>query len=151
MVLHEQNVLGLDVSVEDSVPVHVINRLKQLIHVVFDPVLGQIVAFALDCIIHIHVHEFEDECESSRRFIAKRKKCRLALLNKCFNLLEDFIELDDLRVRTEPTQRLDLSQIIDLLDCVEVVLHALDGDVLAGLDTLSLEHFREGSFTFLGY
>ena len=73
------------------------------------------------------------------------------LLNKCFNLLEDFVKLDDLRVRTEPTQRLDLSKIINLLDCVEVILHALDGDILASLYTLSLEHFREGTFTFLGY
>ena len=98
-------------------------------------------AFTLDCIIHIHIHELEDEGESSGRLIAKRKKCRLAFLNKCFNLLEDFVKLNDLRVRTEPTQRLDFSQIINLLDCVEMVLHALDGDILASLYTLSLEHF----------
>lgn len=44
-------------------------------------------------------------------------------------------------MRAEPTQRLDLSQIINLLDSVEVVLHTLDSDILAGLDTLRLEYF----------
>lgn len=91
-------------------------------------------AFALDSIIHIHVHELEDEGKSTRRLI-----------------IEDFVELDYLWVRAEPTQRLNLSQIINLLDCVEMVLHALDGNVLARFDTLSLEHLREGTFTFLGY
>lgn len=61
VVLHEQNVFRLDIPMEDSVSVHVINGLEQLIHVIFDPILGQIMAFALDCIIHIHVHELEDE------------------------------------------------------------------------------------------
>ena len=42
VVFHEQNVLRLDISMEDSVPVHMINRLEQLIHVIFDPVLGQL-------------------------------------------------------------------------------------------------------------
>ena len=53
-------------------------------------------------------------------------------------------------MRTEPAQRLNLSQIIHLLDGVEMVLHALDGNILARLDALSLQYFREGSLTFLG-
>lgn len=53
-------------------------------------------------------------------------------------------------MRTQPAQCLNLSQIINLFDCVEVVLHALDGDVLARLDALSLQYFREGTLTFLG-
>lgn len=42
---------------------------------------------------------------------------------------------------TEPPEGLDLPEIVDLLDGVEVVLHALDGDIFASLDALSLEHF----------
>ena len=40
VVLHEQNVLGLDISMENTIPVHMIDRFEQLIHVIFDPVLG---------------------------------------------------------------------------------------------------------------
>ena len=34
-----------------------------------------------------------------------------------------------------------------LLNCIEMVLHALDGNVLACLDALGLKHFREGSLS----
>ena len=36
-----------------------------------------------------------------------------------------------------------------LLDGLEVVLHALDGDVLACLDALRLEHLGEGALALL--
>ena len=36
-----------------------------------------------------------------------------------------------------------------LLNRLEVVLHALDGDVLASLDALGLKNFRKGALTFL--
>ena len=36
-----------------------------------------------------------------------------------------------------------------LLNGVEMVLHALDGDVFARIDALSLEHLGEGSLSFL--
>jgi hypothetical protein len=38
-----------------------------------------------------------------------------------------------------------------LLEAVKVVLHALDGDILAVLDALGLEHLREGALTLLGH
>lgn len=38
-----------------------------------------------------------------------------------------------------------------LLEGVEVVLHALDGDILAVLDALRLEHLREGALALLGH
>ena len=67
------------------------------------------------------------------------------------DLLEDFIEFDYLGVGTESTQGLNFSQIVDLLDGVEVVLHAFDGDVLASLDALGLEDLREGPLALFRY
>jgi hypothetical protein len=81
------------------------------------------VALALDGVVHVHVHELEDQSQSTSGFI-----------------VEHLIELDDLGVRTQSSESLDLPEVVDLLDGVEVVLHALDGDVLARLDALGLEH-----------
>lgn len=39
----------------------------------------------------------------------------------------------------EALQGLDLSQVLDLLNLVEVGLHALNGDLLPRLDRLGLE------------
>ena len=36
-----------------------------------------------------------------------------------------------------------------LFNCVEVIFHALDCDVLSSLDALGLQNFREGSLSFL--
>ena len=52
--------LRLNVSVENTVSVHVIYRLEDLVHVVFDSLLWQVVPPSLDRLVHIHVHEFED-------------------------------------------------------------------------------------------
>lgn len=63
----------------------------------------------------------------------------------------------------EASQGLDLAEVVNLqslikfkvervaylFNRVKMVLHALNGNVLARLDALSFEHFREGSFTFL--
>ena len=40
LILHQKNVLRLDVSVEDAVAMHVIDSLHELVHVVFDSLLG---------------------------------------------------------------------------------------------------------------
>lgn len=50
---------------------------------------------------------------------------------------------------TEAAEGLDLPEVVDLLDVVEVVLHALDGHVLPRLYALGLQNLREGSFAFL--
>ena len=55
---------------KNAVPVHVVDCLQQLVHVVLDSVLRQIVPLALDDVVHVHVHEFEDEGEATRRLIA---------------------------------------------------------------------------------
>ena len=69
VVLHEQDVLGLDVAVEDAVAVHVVDGLQQLVHVVLHAVLGQVVALALDGVVHVHVHQLKDESESASGLI----------------------------------------------------------------------------------
>jgi len=64
-------------------------------------------------------------------------------------LLKDFVQLDDLGVRAETPECLDFSKVVYLLNCVEVVLHAFDGNVFASLDGLGLKDFGEGSLSFL--
>jgi hypothetical protein len=70
MVLAQQNIFRLDVSVKNAVPVHVVDTLNQLVHVVLDSVFWQVVAFALNGIVHVHVHELEDKSKSTGGFIA---------------------------------------------------------------------------------
>ena len=59
---------------EDAIPVHVVDRLQQLEHVELDPRLGYVMPPPFDCVIHIHVHEFEDHCQASGRFVANFNK-----------------------------------------------------------------------------
>ena len=155
MVLHQENVFGFNITMKNAVPVHVVDCLQQLVHVVLDSVLRQVVPLALDGVVHVHVHELEDECEAARRLIAiienqylgsgMHKSTLLKLIDLkiiCDRvlpidyLLEYFIKLDNLRVRTEPPQGLNFSQVIDLLDIVEVVLHALNCHIFACLNAL---------------
>ena len=81
-------------------------------------------------------------------------------------VVEHLAQLDDARMRRESPQRLDLAQVVDLprerpgwrwarsgevgtgrclLEAVKVVLHALDGDILAVLDALRLQDLGEGA------
>jgi hypothetical protein len=60
LVVHQQNVLGLDVSVKDAVSVHVVDRFQKLVHVVLHSVLRQVVSTAFDSIIHVHIHQFKN-------------------------------------------------------------------------------------------
>lgn len=71
MVLREQDVFWFDVAVEDAVSMHVVDALDQLVHVILHPVLRQVVPLALDGVVHVHVHEFENQCESTGGFIAE--------------------------------------------------------------------------------
>ena len=45
---------------KDAVPVHVVDGLEHLVHVVLDAGLWQVVPAALDRLIHVHVHQLED-------------------------------------------------------------------------------------------
>ena len=49
---------------------HVVDGLQQLVHVILDSVLRQVVPLTLYGVVHVHVHELEDECEAARWLIA---------------------------------------------------------------------------------
>ena len=92
LVFHKEDVLRLDVSVEDAVSVHVVNGLHQLVHVVLDALFRQVVPPALDSVVHVHLHELEDESKSA-----------------CWLIVENLVEFDDLRMRGQAPQSLNLT------------------------------------------
>jgi hypothetical protein len=47
--------------------------------------------------------------------------------------------------------RLDLAQIVDLVDRLELILHALDRHILRALETLCLDHLGESAFALFRY
>lgn len=49
------------IAVENSVSVHVLYCLQQLINVVLDTLLRKVVGTALDCLVKIHFHQLEDQ------------------------------------------------------------------------------------------
>jgi hypothetical protein len=53
-------------------------------------------------------------------------------------------------MRGQATQSLYFSQIVDFFNTVEMILHALNRNVLACLNTLRFEDLTEGAFTFFG-
>ena len=46
---------------EDAVTVHVIDSFHELVHVVLDALLWQVMASSLDGVVHVHLHELEDQ------------------------------------------------------------------------------------------
>ena len=53
--------LRFNVSVENAISVHVLDRLEQLIDVELHAGFGQVSRSSLDSLVKIHLHEFEDE------------------------------------------------------------------------------------------
>lgn len=76
---------------------HMINRLEHLVHHGSDARLRQRYTLSLDCFIHVHFHELEDECQTASWLIIQHLEQR-----------------DDVRVRRQPFECLDLSQVIYL-------------------------------------
>ena len=89
--------LRLDVSMKNTVLVHVIDRLDDLIHVEFDSLFWQIVSASFDCLIHIHIHEFENKSESA-----------------CGLIVKHFVQSNYVRVRRETFEGLNFSEIVHL-------------------------------------
>ena len=58
---------------KDSIPVHVLDCLQQLVDVVFHSRLRQVVRSPLDGFIQVHFHELKDESKSTCRFITMRR------------------------------------------------------------------------------
>jgi len=124
VVFAKKNVFWFDVSVEDSISVHVVDGLDELVHVVLDSILGQVVAFAFNCVVHIHVHQLEDQGQTTGWLV-----------------VEDFVQLNDLRMGAQSAESLNFSEIVNLFDGVEMVFHALYCYVLAGFDALGFQDF----------
>lgn len=59
----DKDVLRLDVAMEDALPMHEIYRPKHLEHVELDLLKGEWCFLALEALVEVHVHKFEDECE----------------------------------------------------------------------------------------
>ena len=99
---------------ENTLAVHVLNSLDQLIHVVLDALLWQIVRASLDRLIQVLLHELEDKCKSTRGLI-----------------VQNLDELNNVRMRVQSLESLDLSQVIHLVYVIEVRFHALDCNILS--------------------
>ena len=53
--------LRFNVSVENAISVHVLDRLEQLIDVELDAGFGQVSRSSLDSLVKVHLHELKDE------------------------------------------------------------------------------------------
>ena len=80
----------------------------------------------LDHLVHVAVEQFKHEREPARGLVK-----------------EHLVQRDDVRVRRQAAQCLDLAEAVHLVDALKHVLHALDRDELAGLG-LRLDHLRGG-------
>ena len=61
--------LRFDVSVEDTIAMHVVDGLEDLVDVELDPLLGQVVPPPFDRLVHVHVHQLKHQCQPPRRLI----------------------------------------------------------------------------------
>lgn len=113
---------------------HVLDPLHYLVCLLLHLRFGDIVLSPVNSVVEVAVHEFEDESESTRRLI-----------------IQYLMKFDDVWVRRQSLQRLDLSQVLNLFYRMEVVFHTLDGNVLPSFDRLTFEYLGEGSFSFLRY
>ena len=70
----EINNLRFDVSVKNSISVHVLDRLEELIDVELDSRFWQVRRTTLDCLVQIHFHKLENESKAARRLITKQTR-----------------------------------------------------------------------------
>lgn len=54
-----QHYLRFDVSVENSVPMHVLNRFQELVNVRLNFLLWQVTLFSFDRFVQIHLHNLK--------------------------------------------------------------------------------------------
>ena len=89
--------LRLDISMEDSISVHVLNGFQELVDVAFDFCLGQVVGTAFDRLIQVHLHDLKDEGQPPSRLI-----------------VQHLDQLNNVPVRRQPLQRFNLSKVLNL-------------------------------------
>ena len=89
----------------------------------FYPLLREVVGSTLDSFVHVLFHKLKHQGKPPRWLIIKY-----------------FNKLNYVWVRVQPLKSLDLSQVIHLINAVEVTLHTFDGHVLAISERLRFEH-----------
>ena len=109
--------------VEDAVAVHVVHRLQKLVHVVLHRLLGQMLRAPLDQLVYVALHELKHERQAA-----------------CGLVVKHLVQLHDVVVRRQPAQRLNLAKVINLLQALKHVFHALNGHERARFDRLRLNH-----------
>lgn len=70
---------------KNAVAMHMLDSFEQLIYVRLYTSFRQIVWPSFDCLVQIHVHNFEDKSKPA-----------------CWFIVENLNELDDVAMRTEP-------------------------------------------------
>jgi hypothetical protein len=73
LVPQKEYIFWFDVPVEDAVAVHVVDGLQQLVDVVLDNGLVEVLLAPLDVLVHVAVHKFEDQGQSSRGLVTSIK------------------------------------------------------------------------------
>lgn len=91
-------ILRFDVSMENAVSVHVLYSFKNLIDLILDFRFWDIVLSPVNCVIEIAIHQFEDQSKSSSWLI-----------------VEHLMKTDNVRVRSQPFEGLDLSEVFNFL------------------------------------
>jgi hypothetical protein len=114
--------------------VHVCHGLEQLVHEHFDRGRFDVRFSTSDHFVDVQVHQFEHEGEAS-----------------CGRVIKNFLEIDDVRVRIQSAQCLDLSKGVDLIQALERTFHAFDRIAFPGEEGLGFQHLGESSFAFLGH
>jgi len=97
-----------------------------------DSELRQVIWSSFDRFVQVHLHQLEDKRQPARGLI-----------------VQNFDQLDDMRVGVQSLQRFDLAQVVYLLQAIKVRLHAFDSDILAIAQGLRLEHFTKRAFSQL--
>ena len=84
---------------ENPVAVHVVHGPHKLVHVRLDVVFRHVVASPTDQLVDVHVHELEDQRQAPRGLV-----------------VEHFEELNNVTMRRQSAERLDLPEVVDLVD-----------------------------------
>ena len=163
--IHYFDYLRFYVSVENAIPMHVVNSLKNLVHVVLDTLFRQVMSSAFDGFIHVHVHQLKDQCKSSCWLITAStsgiKSNKQNNMNECLtkelreawwysDVAKDVSKLE-FPSGYSPNKHFikQLCWNTHLVDVIKMCFHALDCDVFVCFGWLSLEHFRKRSFSLL--
>lgn len=74
--------LRFDVSMKDTVFVHMIYWFEDLIHEIFHSAFGKVVPPSFDWLVHVHIHQFKYQCQSASWLITRRWFRKLASLTR---------------------------------------------------------------------